>query len=147
MDSYLDMQRTLTSNQSNDQFDQVSVSNASTAGPSKDMKVMVRKWSELDSEMRRATNRMKTLKLEKAELEEKIIDFMNQNDLEGLNTKDALIQYKKRTTKVRVPKKVIHNEIDKLIVDTDTRSKIKQLLDNPPTEVGAEKVVLKRLVF
>lgn len=151
MDSYLDMQHKLTVN--NDQSavescDHVSVTGTSVCSiATSGMKIMVRKWSEIDAEIKRSALRNRRLRLEKAELEQKIIEFMNQNELDGLNTKDALIQYKTCTRKVRAPKKVIHDEIDKVVVDEQARLKIKELLDNPPKEAGKEKVTLKRLVF
>ena len=89
---------------------------------------------------------MQAWNITKKDLEEKIIKFMKENDFDKLNTKEALIECKTRTTKKKPSKAAIKDKLAELVKDQDLYDQVSELIFSTGDVVG-EKTSLKRTVF
>lgn len=110
-----------------------------------ELKQLVEKWSDVDSNIKRMSRNMSSWKKTKRELEEKIIKFMKDNDFEKLNTKQALIECKTQVQKKKLPKSVVKEKLSELVIDSDIRNQIMDIVFK--SEDAQEKTKLKRIVF
>jgi hypothetical protein len=145
MDSYLEMQKSLLNCGTSSKAP--SLVGASTDAPVvNELKATVNRWSELDSNIKRAYRTIAGWKHTKLELEEKIIAFMTTNDVEGLNTQDSLIECKKTVRRVRTGKVDVSKTIETLVSDPEARAKILAAVYGT-TPGTTERVHLKRVIF
>ncbi len=109
-----------------------------------ELKRMVKKWTEIDSNIKKITRLLQGWKNLKQDYEEKITKFMQDNDLEGLNTSQGLIQCRVTHRKKRVTKVSMRESIENNIADPELRKKMVKLLCEGSNERGEAKVGLKR---
>jgi hypothetical protein len=141
MDAYLEMQQRVAG------ASDVASSTVDGDPRTLEMKQTVKKWTELDSALRRLNVQIQDIKLEKKSLEGKIIEYMRVNDIEGLNTKYCLIKCKTVKSKTKTPNNVIEEKLKAAIPDETTRQVVKDLLKSRAGGPVVEKVQLKRMAY
>lgn len=62
------------------------------------IKQTVRRWIEIDEILRAIQEQQKSLRLEKTMLQEELVEFMQKNDIQNLNTKSDRLILKQSTT-------------------------------------------------
>jgi hypothetical protein len=109
-----------------------------------ELKRMVKKWSDVDGNIRHLQRMLQGWKSLKKDYEEKITKFMKDNDFEGLNTPQGLIQCCVKQRKKRVTKVSMRETFEANIADPELRRKMIQLVCEGPTEKGEARITLKR---
>jgi hypothetical protein len=107
-----------------------------------DFKNKVKIWMRLDNETKELTAKIKMLEIERKQrrkymdsLGPFIMDFMSQNDIEELNSKDGRLLYKSSFVKVPLSNALVrtklyerfptnHAELDKIFVDREKTKKV-----------------------
>eukprot|EP00798_Chlamydomonas_sp_ICE-L_P019596 gene19596-26279_t len=92
-----------------------------------ELKHMVKKWTEIENNIKKITKHLQGWKHMKADYEEKITKFMRDNDLEGLNTKEGLIQCRVTQRKKRMTKVTMREALEENIQDPELKKKIIKL--------------------
>jgi hypothetical protein len=113
-----------------------------------DFKNRVKIWMRLDNELKELDAKMKLLDNERKQrkkymltLTPYILTYMNQNEIEELNSKDGRLQYKTSMRKVPLSQKLLKNELYNCFGDQ------KATLDKIFVErEKVERVILRRIM-
>jgi hypothetical protein len=76
-----------------------------------DFKGKVKRWMELDTEVKRLQHAITERRRAQNILSEKIVGFMKQHNIEDLNTRDGILRYKTRVVKSSLTQKTIKERL------------------------------------
>lgn len=103
----------------------------------------VKRWLELDNQLKRLAAASKERRKKKNEINNKILEFMSKFNIEDLNTKEGIIRYKKSYVKEPLSQKTIKTKLEELFKD---QPDIFERIDKIFTDRGkVEKLSLRRL--
>lgn len=103
----------------------------------------VKRWLELDNQLKRLAAAAKERRKKKNEINNKILEFMSKFNIEDLNTKEGIIRYKKSYVKEPLSQKTIKTKLEELFKD---QPDIFERIDKIFTDRGkVEKLSLRRL--
>lgn len=103
----------------------------------------VKRWLELDNQLKRLAAAAKERRKKKNEINNKILEFMSKFNIEDLNTKEGIIRYKKSYVKEPLSQKTIKTKLEELFKD---QPDIVERIDKIFTDRGkVEKLSLRRL--
>lgn len=108
-----------------------------------ELKQMVKKWTEVDGNIKKISRLLQGWRHMKSSYEAKITKFMQDNELEGLNTKDGLIQCCVTQRKKRMTRATLRERLEDNIVEPELRRKIIRLVCSGADEPGEAKVSLR----
>ena len=99
-------------------------------------------WLKMDDDIKTLQNALREIKKRKEEMTPKILNFMQNNDLKHLETKEGKLQYSKSYTTKPLNKKLIINRLGDYFKDFDKGNNVATfILENREKE---EKIRLKR---
>lgn len=108
-------------------------------------KMNVKKWMDLDKEIKRLQAAVKVRKGLQQELNDKILDFMSVHNIEDLNTKEGILRYKSGVVTRQLPQKEVRKKLfEKFQSDPKTLDSIKQVFEE---RKKCELSKLKRIKF
>lgn len=103
----------------------------------------VKRWLELDNQLKRLAAAAKERRNKKNEINKQILEFMSKFNIEDLNTKEGIIRYKKSYVKEPLSQKTIKSKLEELFKD---QPDIVERIDKIFTDRGkVEKLSLRRL--
>jgi len=103
----------------------------------------VKRWLELDNQLKRLAAAAKERRNKKNEINNQILEFMSKFNIEDLNTKEGIIRYKKSYVKEPLSQKTIKTKLEELFKD---QPDIVERIDKIFTDRGkVEKLSLRRL--
>ena len=102
----------------------------------------VLEWLTLDDEIRALSKAVKERKQKKKDLNEYILKFMGEHDIENLNTKDGKLKYSVSYTKKSVTKATIKNRLVDWFKNVKDGEKCAEFIFNSADK--QERVRLKR---
>lgn len=103
----------------------------------------VKRWLELDNQLKRLAAAAKERRNKKNEINNQILEFMSKFNIEDLNTKEGIIRYKKSYVKEPLSQKTIKTKLEELFKD---QPDIFERIDKIFTDRGkVEKLSLRRL--
>lgn len=107
-----------------------------------EFKEKIKRWLELDDDIKTLQKAIKDRKTLKNELTPEILEFMDQHDIKDLNTRDGRLQYSKSTTKKALNKKTLTNRLTDFFKDLSKGEKVADFILNNRDTV--DRVRLKR---
>lgn len=111
-----------------------------------EFKEFVRKWLELDNQIKKIQDVLKEKKEQRKQVSEIITSFMCKHDIEDLNTKEGRIRCKAQYVKRPSSKKVIKEKITDYLVTSQLNPVVKDTVLGFYNDVEkVEKVSLRRL--
>ncbi len=94
-------------------------------------KTLAMKYFQMDDKIKDSEKEVKKYKKERKEIEEKLIEFMQDNEIDDLKTDKGKLEYNVRHSKVGLSKKVLQN---KLLLwfkdDTDKATELVKFIDD-----------------
>ena len=110
-----------------------------------ELRQLVAKWSDIDKSIKHIRRVAAAWSNIKTEHERRIVEIMKEHDIEGLNTKDAIIQCVTKTRKKRVTKDKMKRAIETCIHDDDVRKNVMRLVLNEEPVMTLPRVALKKI--
>ena len=110
-----------------------------------ELRELVTKWSDIDKSIRHIKRVAGAWAGIRAEHERRIVEIMKEHDIEGLNTKDAVIQCITKTRKKRVTKDKMKRAIETCIDDEDIRKNVMRVVLNEEPVMTNPRVALKKI--
>lgn len=92
------------------------------------LKGMVKRWMTLEKDMRELNEKIKSVKDEKKQFEDKILDFMNKTDQEEIIVKNGKISKKEKESKETINEEYIKKCLVQTLQDMDTVNAITKLI-------------------
>jgi hypothetical protein len=94
-------------------------------------KNLAMKYFQMDDKIKDSEKEVKKYKKERKEIEEKLIEFMQDNEIDDLKTDKGKLEYNVRHSKVGLSKKILQN---KLLLwfkdDTDKATELVKFIDD-----------------
>jgi hypothetical protein len=110
-----------------------------------DFKQQVRAWLELDIQVKRLQQGVRERRKMQDSLTQKILQFMESNNIEDLNTKNGLIRYKVRSSSKKLaPTKIKEQLYDHFKNDTTSLGVLDSLFN---FKIVKQEPVLSRLSY
>lgn len=110
-----------------------------------EFKIDVKNWLQLDDGVKQLQREIKEQKKVHKELGDKISNFMANNNVEDLNTKNGVIRYTKTLVKTPLSQKAIKEKLTEAFQGNDSLNNIlTEVFDN---REKLEKFTLKRINF
>jgi hypothetical protein len=113
-----------------------------------DFKNQVRNWLRLDSEIKEINNKIKLLNNERKQrkkfidvLSVKIMQFMSENDIDELNSRDGVLKYKKSYIKKQVTQKEIKENIKSVMKENTKLDEILKYIFQSDSKVEKCKLL------
>jgi seryl-tRNA synthetase len=110
-----------------------------------EFKIDVKNWLQLDDGVKQLQREIKEQKKVHKELGDKISNFMANNNVEDLNTKNGVIRYTKSLVKAPLSQKAIKEKLTEAFQGNDSLNTI--LTDVFDNREKLEKFTLKRINF
>jgi len=92
------------------------------------LKGMVKRWMTLDKDTRELNEKLKSIKDEKKQFEDKILDFMNKTDQDEILVKNGKISKKEKESKETINEEYIKKCLVQTLTDMETVNTITKLI-------------------
>lgn len=116
-----------------------------SAGVASELKSLVNKWSDVSDRIGKMRKVLSSWTEIKNNFEERILVIMREQDLDGLNTSDSMIQFVEKKRKKRKTKTQIRTELLTLVADDSLRESIERLVLDSEADASDIKTSLRRL--
>ncbi len=104
-------------------------------------KSMAMKYFSMDDKIKDAEKEVKKYKKERKEIEDKLIEFMQDNEIDDLKTDKGKLEYTVRHSKVGLSKKILQNKL--MLWFKEDLEKAKELVEFIDDREKVAKVSLK----
>lgn len=110
-----------------------------------EFKTKVKQWMELDTQIKRLRAAITVRKKMQGDLNDKILAFMANHNIEDLNTKDGVLRFKTSRVKAPLSQRLIKDRLkDKLSSNPDMYKSVMSIFDERESK---ERSTLRRIKY
>jgi len=105
----------------------------------------IKQWVQLDNEIRTLQSELKTRKQNKDVLSKQLIEVMKENEIDTFDINNGTIEYKQKTTKKPLSKKVLINVLNQYFEGDTKKTEQLQTFMNEKREISTKDNIVRKI--
>lgn len=105
----------------------------------------IKQWVQLDNEIRTLQTELKSRRTQKETLSKQLIEVMKQNDIDTFDINNGSIEYKQKTSKKPLSKKILINALNNFFEGDAEKTKDLHNLINEKRETYTKDNIVRKI--
>ena len=105
----------------------------------------IKQWVQLDNEIRTLQSELKTRKQNKDVLSKQLIEVMKENEIDTFDINNGTIEYKQKTTKKPLSKKLLINVLNQYFEGDTKKTEQLQTFMNENREISTKDNIVRKI--